>query len=76
MFGARLDGKGIGALVGAVLTFAVMYLAVVGTYVTRADVSRMIEVESPYVQDAKWIREKLGNMDKKLDTLLATPTDE
>ncbi len=67
---SRPDGKTIGALVGVVATLLVMYVVVVGTYVTRADVSRMIEVESPYVQDAKWIKEKLDTMDKKLDELL------
>lgn len=72
---ARPDGKLIGAFVATVVTLLVMYVTVVGTYVTRADVSRMIEVESPYVQDAKWIKEKLGAMDKKLDTLLQTTTN-
>lgn len=60
----------LGACIGTICTLLLMYVTVVSSYVTRADVSRMIEVESPYVQDAKWIKEKLGTMDTKLDTLL------
>ncbi len=58
-------------LAGSLVGLLIMYVVVVGTYVTRADVSRMIEVESPYVQDAKWIKEKLAAMDKKLDEILS-----
>lgn len=57
-------------MLGLIGTLIVTYVIAVGTFVSRADVSRMIEVESPYVQDAKWIKDKLDTMDKKLDTLL------
>ncbi len=58
-------------LLGAIVTIAVLYVTAAGTYVTRADVSRMIEVESPYVQDKKWLRTQLETMDKKLDKILS-----
>jgi hypothetical protein len=55
-----------------------MYVAVVGRYVNRVEVSQMIQVESPYIRDAKWIERELsslsGKMDsvnEKLDTLLS-----
>lgn len=65
------------ACIGGLLTFGAMYVAVVGRYVSRTEVSQMIQVESPYIRDAKWIGEKLSglssqmdSMNGKLDTLL------
>jgi hypothetical protein len=66
------------ACVGGLVTFGAMYVAVVGRYVSRTEVSQMILMESPYVRDAKWIERELSDlsskmdgMDKKLDALLS-----
>lgn len=68
----------VAACVGGLITCGVMYVAVVGRYVNRVEVSQMIQVESPYIRDAKWIERELsslsGKMDsvnEKLDTLLS-----
>jgi hypothetical protein len=46
-----------------------MYVAVVGRYVDRTQVSQMIRVESPYVRDAKWIEKELSTLSSKMDSM-------
>jgi len=67
-----------GAFVGGLLTFVAMYITVVGKYVSRVEVSRMIQTESPYVRDEKWIGDKFSGLvsqmedvNEKLDELLS-----
>jgi serine protease inhibitor ecotin len=69
-----MTGNGIGkalfpAAIGALLTFAGMYLVVVGTYVTRADVVQMIEQQSPYSRDAKLLAKQIDMLEKKVDEI-------
>jgi len=63
----------LSAALGGLMTFVAMYITVVGSYITRADVSQMISKESPYVRDQRWIAEKLTSIEKKLDRLLDEP---
>ncbi len=70
--------KLLAACVGGLITFGIMYVAVVGQYVSRTEASQMIAVESPYIRDAKWIEKELSEMSKalhemgrKIDQLLA-----
>ncbi len=61
----------VSACLGGFFTFAAMYVTVVGKYVSRAEVSQMIQNESPYVRDEKWIVGKLEDVNTKLDELLS-----
>ena len=56
--------------IGALGALAIMYVAVMGRFVTREEVSSMIQVESPYIQDAKLIAFQLSAINAKLDELL------
>lgn len=68
-----MNSKGLiaamGTLAGGALTFIVMYLTLVGTYAPKEEIRRMIEKESPYVQDAKWISESIRTFGTKMDRL-------
>lgn len=68
-----MNGKGfaalLGTLAGGILTFGVMWLSMVGTYAPKDEIRRMIERESPYVQDAKWISESIRTFGTKMDRL-------
>lgn len=59
------------ACIGGLITFGIMYVAVVGKYVSRAEVSRMIQTESPYVRDQRWLASQIEDVNKKLDELLS-----
>lgn len=68
----------LAAAVGGLITFGAMYVAVVSKYVDRQEVSRMIQTESPYVRDQRWIGDKFSSLasqmedvNKKLDELLS-----
>ena len=60
----------VAALLSGLVTFGVMYVSVMGRYVTRSDVSTMIKVESPYVKDARWIGASLESIEDKIDMLI------
>ncbi len=59
----------LAACMGGLVTFGAMYAAVVGRYVSRTEVSQMIRVESPYVQDAKWIETVLSDLSNQMDSI-------
>lgn len=59
----------LSACMGGLVTFGIMYVAVVGRYVTRSEVSQMISTESPYVRDAKWIEKEMTSLGDKMDDL-------
>lgn len=68
----------LSAVLGALLTTGTMYVTVVSKYVTRTEISRMIQTESPYVQDKRWIENQffslssqMKDVNKKLDELLS-----
>lgn len=59
----------VAAVIGGLVTFAAMYITVVGRYAPRDEISRMIAVESPYVRDAKWIEKELSSLSLKMDSM-------
>ena len=62
--------KVAGALIGALLSFAVLFVTVAATFPTGSAVSKMISLESPYVRDRSLILYRLEQIEKKLDKLL------
>jgi hypothetical protein len=55
---------------GGSIAAGAMWLTVAQTYVTKAEVRHMIAVESPYVQDQKWLGERLSRLERKVDEVL------
>ncbi len=64
------SGKLVSGLVGFVFTLLVLLATMGATFPTKGAVSRMIEVESPYVKDQSLILYRLEQIEKKLDQLL------
>ena len=52
---------------GCIASMLGFWLTSGATYVTRADVSRMIETESPYTSDQRLVLESLNNLSDKLE---------
>ncbi len=57
------------ALLGGSLASGVMYLAVVGSYVSKDEVRQLIAMESPYLRDQKWLTETVRSFDSRLDRM-------
>jgi hypothetical protein len=57
-------------LVGGLLSLALLYVTIAASFPSRAAVSQMIEVESPYVQDRNLILHRLDQIEGKIDRLL------
>jgi len=66
----NVSGKLVATLVGCVVSLLVLLATAGATFPTKNMVSKMIEVESPYVKDQSLILYRLGQIEKKLDDLL------
>ena len=59
-----------GVLIGALISFVVLFVTVAATFPTESAVSKMISLESPYVKDRSLILYRLEQIEKKLDKLI------
>lgn len=63
-------GRILATLIGVVLSLIVLLATLGATFPTKAEVSRMIQIESPYVKDESLILYRLEQIEEKLDRLL------
>jgi len=61
----------ITALASALASGSAVWATTIGRGATRADVSRMIQIESPYVQDRNMLRVRLDSIDSRLERIEA-----
>ena len=62
-------GRILATLVGCIVSLLVM-VATLGAAPSKADISKMIQLEAPYVADRSLILYRLEQIEKKLDLLL------
>jgi hypothetical protein len=65
-------GRLLATLVGFVFSLLLLIATIGASSPSRAEVSKMILLESPYVQDQKLLLYRLKQIEGKLDELLRT----